>query len=308
MPCAGTHGHLALLAVGGEDALGRQQPGAAELRQQVDQAGAAEALRRACADGLAGEGAVRAEAHALDGAVGGRHAVAHQPALEGRPRRAGGREHAAFVLEHDLGVGAHVHQHRGACGGEALLQRHQRGCGVTADVARDQRQAIDAGRAVRAQAQPHGAGAERGMRPLAGEEGALDLGLVGLLADPLHVEPEEDVAHGGIGRDHDLVDRLAAQPEPGAALHDRAVDGGGGGLLQLLRGVFAVVRDAVHHVAAAEGLRVLEGGAVHALAGLQVDEVEHHGGGAEVEREPQHAPRGSGPPPRRRRARPRPGA
>ena len=44
----------------------------------------------------------------------------------------------------------------------------------------------------------------------------------------------------------------------------------------------------MHHVAAAEGLRVLEGGAVHALPGLQIDEVEHHRGGAEIDREPEH--------------------
>ena len=46
----------------------------------------------------------------------------------------------------------------------------------------------------------------------------------------------------------------------------------------------------MHHVAAAEGLRVLEGGAVHAHPRLQVDEVQHHGGGAEIDREPQHVP------------------
>ena len=44
----------------------------------------------------------------------------------------------------------------------------------------------------------------------------------------------------------------------------------------------------MHHVAAAEGLRVLEGGAVHALPGLQIDEVEHHRRGAEIDREPEH--------------------
>ena len=115
----------------------------------------------------------------------------------------------------------------------------------------------------------------------------LDGGLVGLLADPLHIQLEQDVAHGGIGRHHDLVDRLAVGAEPGATVDDGAVDGRRCGLLQLAGLVVAVVGDAVHHVAAAEGLRVLEGGAVHALPGLQIDEVEHHRGGAEIDREPE---------------------
>ena len=118
----------------------------------------------------------------------------------------------------------------------------------------------------------------------------LDGGLVGFLADPLNVQLEKDVAHGGVGGHHDLVDRMAIQPEPGATVHDGAADGGRGGLLQLARLVVTVVGDAVHHVAAAEGLRVLEGGAVHALPGLQVDEVEHHRRGAEIDRKPEHAP------------------
>ena len=46
----------------------------------------------------------------------------------------------------------------------------------------------------------------------------------------------------------------------------------------------------MHDVAAAEGLRVLEGGAVHTLPGLQIDEVEDHRGGAEIDSEPEHVP------------------
>ena len=46
----------------------------------------------------------------------------------------------------------------------------------------------------------------------------------------------------------------------------------------------------MHHVAAAEGLRVLEGGTVDAPARLQVDEVEHHRRGAEIDREAQNVP------------------
>ena len=116
----------------------------------------------------------------------------------------------------------------------------------------------------------------------------LDRRLVGLLADALHVELEKDVAHGGVRRHHDLVDRLAAEPQTGAAVHDGAADGGRRGLLQLARLVVPVVGDAVHHVAAAKGLRVLEGRAVHALAALQIDEVEHHRRRAEIDRETQH--------------------
>ena len=156
-------------------------------------------------------------------------------------------------------------------------------------MAGDQGEPVDAGRAVGPQAQPQRPRAERRILSLAGEEGVLDGGLVGLLADSLHVELEQDVTHGGVGRDHDLVDGLAVGSEPNAAIDDGAVDGGGCGLLQLARLVVAVVGDAVHHVAAAEGLRVLEGRAVYALAGLQINEVEHHRRGAEIDGEPQHA-------------------
>ena len=190
------HGHFLLLAVGGEDALGGEHVGPPKLRQQVDEAGAAQPHRLFAADGLVGGLAVFAKADRLDGAVAGRHAVAHQPALERRPRRAGGRKHPAPLLDHDLGVRTHVDQHRGIGVGEAFFQRHEGGCGVAADVARDERQPVDAGCAIGAQAQPQRAGAERRVRALAGEEGVLDGGLVGLLADPLHIQLEQDVAHG----------------------------------------------------------------------------------------------------------------
>ena len=86
--------HFHLLSVGGEDAFGGKHVAPSKLRQQVDQAGAAEAHWRCPANGLVEGLAIRAEADGLDGAVAGRHAVAHQSppkqAPPGRRRRAGG--------------------------------------------------------------------------------------------------------------------------------------------------------------------------------------------------------------------------
>ena len=87
------------------------------------------------------------------------------------------------MLEHDLGIRAHVHEHDGIGTGEAFFQRHQGGSGIAADMAGDEGEAVDAGRAVGPQAHPQRPRAERRILPLAREEGVLDRRFVGLLAD-----------------------------------------------------------------------------------------------------------------------------
>ena len=136
------HGQLRGAAVVGKDSLGGHLAVAAQLGEQVDQPGAADAGRRRAADGTVLKGAA-APAQPFDGALVGGHAVAHQSALERRPRGAGGGDHAPLATRHHLGVGAHVHQHH-----QALLRgqvhRHQVGGGVRPHVTGYQRQAVDA--------------------------------------------------------------------------------------------------------------------------------------------------------------------
>ena len=76
--------------------------------------------------------------------------------------------------DHRLGVGADVGRHDGVLAAGGHVEGDGVGRGVGADVARDQRQAVDAGGGRRAQAQPPRLAAERGVRPLAGQELVLD--------------------------------------------------------------------------------------------------------------------------------------
>jgi len=108
-----------------------------------------------------------------------------------------------------------------------------------------------------------------------------------------HVEPEKEVAHGGVA-DHDDLEHLV--PVHAAA----AVRG-----LELavqrpaqhpaqLPGLGCLVRDPAHHVAAAEALRVLEGRGLQGPPRLEVHQLKDDRGGADVERETEQ-PAGRGP-------------
>ncbi len=54
------------------------------------------------------------------------------------------------------------------------------------------------------------------------------------------------------------------------------------GAPQQLAGMQRVVLNAGHHVGAAETLRIFERGVGHQFAGLEVEQTQHHGGGAQV--------------------------
>ena len=87
--------------------------------------------------------AVPGDAHALDGAGHGLHAVADLVALEGGPGGAARDRHAAVVSQRDLGVGADVDGH-----GRTLLAGQPRGGDdgqrVRADEAGDGRREVHA--------------------------------------------------------------------------------------------------------------------------------------------------------------------
>ena len=111
-------------------------------------------------------------------------------------------------------------------------------------------------------------------------------GLVGLFADRLDVEPEEQVAHGGIANDDHLVNSPRSHLEAPAHIPYLKVDTGQDGLLQLTPERPAVVGYAVHDVAAAKALRVFERARVQNVAAFQVDQIQRDRRGAEVHRQP----------------------
>ena len=258
-------------------------PWTAQFGEEVDQAGAADALGRGIDDGAPGEPPVL-PLQRFDGAFVTRHAVLDAAAFEGGSGGARSRDHAPVARHDHLGIGAYVHQH-GYAGPRGQFDGRQVGRYVAAHVAGDEGQAVDPGLRIGPEPQSAGADGERRGLPLAREVFVLDHGLVGFLADALHVEPEEEVPHGGVACHDDLVDLLTYRSRPFAPVHDLVVDGVDDGVPEfVLEG--AVVGDPVHHVAAAETLGVLEGTDVDAITGLEVHEVHDHRGGAQVDREP----------------------
>ena len=98
-------------------------PALHDAGQQVHHAGAADAHRPVAGDGLDVDRlALGRDAHALDGAGDGLHAVADLVALEGGAGGAARHGDAAVLDQGDLGVGADVDGH-----GRALLVREARG-------------------------------------------------------------------------------------------------------------------------------------------------------------------------------------
>ena len=122
----------------------------------------------------------------------------------------------------------------------------------------DEGAGIDGGLGEDAQADLAGGGLERG----GGAKAIAHLGFcdgpVRLFADGLDVEAEEDVAHSGVADYDDLVDVAAVEAEGAGHVAYLEVDGGEHDLAEFAAIFAAVVGDAVHDVAAAEALGVLE--------------------------------------------------
>ena len=113
---------------------------------------------------------------------------------------------------------------------------------------------------------------------------------VGTLTYRLHIEAEEYVAHGGIADYDYFIDAPAMKLQSSAEVAYLEVDGRKHYLLQFARIVTAVIRDAVHYVAAAESLRVLEGRSAQYISGLEIEQIQHDGRGANINRDPVHLP------------------
>ena len=104
----------------------------------------------------------------------------------------------------------------------------------------------------------------------------LELGdrLVWTLPDGLDVDSEEAVAHCRVPDDDRLVDHATVDAQLTAKRLDFAIQGARHRPPQFPRGL-TVVRDAVHHVAATEALRVLERADPENRTGLEVDQLDH---------------------------------
>ena len=101
----------------------------------------------------------------------------------------------------------------------------------------------------------------------------LDARLVWLHTDRLDVDAEQDVAHGGIPDGYEVVDLATADLQGAYHLADLIVDAGDEHGLEFAWEVAGVVADAVHHVRAAEPLRILKRCHIDSVARLKVDEV-----------------------------------
>ena len=85
-------------------------PGAAQLRQQVHQPGAADSRGRSPSDDLCDDTAVAVDADALDGALQRGHPARDAASFKRGTCRARGGNQAMPVAQEHLGVGADVHQ------------------------------------------------------------------------------------------------------------------------------------------------------------------------------------------------------
>ena len=148
----------------------------------------------------------------------------------------------------------------------------------------NQRPGVDVGLGEDSKAQFGRCGVDGRRFPLASEHFVLDDGLVRLFADGLHVDAEEDVSHGGVPDDHDLVDVPAVEAQFARHPPDLEIERRQHDLLKLAVKLAAVVRDAVHDVAAPEPLGVLKRCGVEHVARFEIDEVHNDGCRAHVYR------------------------
>ena len=258
-------------------ALAVDDPAAEELRDDVDDAAAADARRgHVPHHGHGGLHGVLVDGAGLDGPVGGPHPAGDVPALEGGPGGAGTAHEELAVAEDQLPVGAQVDE-------EAHLRAvpdhgHQRpGGDVPAYIAADIGGDDQLGHGVELQADVPGV-------EVPGPEEA---GHEGLHADGVGVEAQEQVVHGGVpGQDH-AVD--PAGVDAGGAVHGG--EHGDDGLLDhrvleaAASALLTGLDDAVDDVRAVADLPVAAAGLGENFPGLQVHQHTGQGGGAQVQGE-----------------------
>ena len=212
----------------------------------------------------------------LDGAFESRHPARDRAPFERRTGRTRRGKDAVAIADDQLRVRADVHDRDEPVFVREIDGQHAGG-GVGADVAADDRQPVDAGlRVNRQQAAPS--------RRQQARRGALalrhfDLGdrAVRVLADRVHALPEEQIAHRRVADHDDVVNGLRI----GGRSCDRMAQVTGERPHQKAAGMFGVVVDSGHDVRAAEPLRILERRVCDELAGLEIDQTDDDGRGAE---------------------------
>ncbi len=195
------------------------------------------------------------------------------------------REVALAVGDDDLGVGPDIDQHPDARAiGE--VDRDEVGGRVGSHMAGDQGRAHHP--AIRIHQQPGlvGAPTEPRRRRASVEHGPFGQRLVRELADRSDVDTKEQVAHRAVADDDRLVHLVAIDPQLAVEIAQlvvqRAAHRESHGPGEVL-----LVRDAGHHVAAAEALRVLERARRQDGASQQVDQLDHDGRRPDVDGEAQ---------------------
>ena len=219
----------------------------------------------------------RVDAHALDRPGRGALAAADLRALEGRSGGARAGEQPAAVAEHDLRVGADVHQQRELIGQVRALGEDDTG-GIRADVAGDARQGVDACAGIEVQ----------GDLARLEAQGFIGREREGRAAELDRIDAEHEVVHDRVADDGHLEE--VGYRDLGLARHvsGEAIEGATHRLGHLLRAprVHHRVRDAAHQILAEADLRVHEAAGGDDLTGFQVAQVSGDGGGADIDREP----------------------
>ena len=231
------------IAAAGRFELARavDKPGVEQRGDGVDQAGAAQLVRRRAADGGVGERAVF-KAHRIDRAERRVAAAGDARALERGAGRRGAAAQPPAGAEHHLAVGARVHEQEVAlpvC--DAAGQHAARD--VRADVGRGA-----AGHEARHAGKAGDARVERAAKAL------------------LHVERghgqrprldgKEDVEHGRVARDHELAQRPLVRARLRAQRAEHVAQLRADELRERRHGLLVAVDDARDHVAAVELLPV----------------------------------------------------
>ena len=260
------------------------QPRASKLSQQVHEARSTDALRRRVADS-ADERLAVPYPHRLHRAIVARHPVSDLSALERRPRRTRRRDQSLPVADDDLGVGADVNQHHVVF---SLVHAHRKHIRrhVRAHVTADERPPVNVSVREHADARLPRRRAQRRRVAHPGARLALDDRPVRLLAYRLHVQAEQHIAHRRVAHHDHLVYAPPVEAKLPRHVADLEVDGRNHHLSKLAVELASVVRDAVHDVAAAEPLRILERSRMRDAARLQVNQVHDHSRRADVYRKP----------------------
>ena len=208
----------------------------------------------------------------VDGPFAAAHAAGDLGALKGGPGGSGGGGHAPLVAQDHLAVGADIYHQR-----QLFPLVHVRGQdaahGVRAYKAADQAQPVELRFGVDVQAH---------IRGLDGH-GGLHIGIIGSQHQGLGGIFQEQVVHAGVAHDHQLDHVLRLPADLLRQLVEQPVDGGPHTARQHLGPLLHGGIGTLHHVAAVLALGVQRTLDAQLFAGEGVVQVQHDGGGAQVD-------------------------